>query len=140
MLVSSKGRYALRILTDMAKQDQEEYLPLSDLANRQGLSEKYLESIMVVLVKNGILESARGGSGGYRFKRPPEEISVWDVLEAAESGLVSASCQKKDATPCPRATECCNVPLWQGLDNTIHDYLSSHSIFDLLNTENNSVL
>ena len=132
MLVSSKGRYALRILTDMASRSEEGYLSLGEMASRQGLSEKYMESIMLLLVRSGILESSRGGMGGYRFRRPPEQISVWDILEVTETGLISASCQKKDAEPCTRATECCNVPLWQGLDNVIHDYLASHSLTDLL--------
>lgn len=132
MLISTRGRYALRVLTDMAEHPSDGYLKLKDVAERQNISEKYLESIVQTLVKGGILTGARGKMGGYRFNRPPEEITTWEVLSETEGSLVAAGCQKDGAEPCERQAECRSVPLWRGLDKAIRDYLSQYTVADLV--------
>ena len=131
MLVSTKGRYALRVLIDMAEHHSENYLPLREIAQRQDISEKYLESIVKLMVKGGILSGLRGKGGGYRLGRPPEEITVNEVLRAAEGSLAPVSCLDEDAPSCDRAAECPTLTMWQGLDETIHEYLDSFTIADL---------
>ena len=131
MLISTRGRYALRVLAEMERMGGDSFLPLREISRRQGISEKYLESIMLILVKSGIVEGSRGRAGGYRFKRAPGSVTVWEVLEATEGSLAPVSCQKTDADPCERANECCCVPLWQGLEDVISAYLSRYTICDL---------
>ena len=131
MLISTRGRYALRILTDMAERDDGTFQPLSELAQRQGISEKYLESIMGALVKNGLLEGSRGRFGGYRFKKPAKGITVWEVLALTEGDLAPVSCQKEGAAPCERKDVCRSLALWEELDDMIRDYLSRYTVRDL---------
>lgn len=131
MLVSTKGRYALRVLIDMAEHHSENYLPLREIAQRQDISEKYLESIVKSMVKGGILSGLRGKGGGYRLGRPPEEITVREVLRVTEGSLAPVSCLDEGAPFCNRAAECPTLAMWQGLDETIHEYLDSFTIADL---------
>ena len=130
MLISTKGRYALRLL-DIASHPADEFVKLKDVAARQGISEKYLESIVKVLVKGGILTGARGSRGGYRLAREADQITAWQVLLNTEGSLAAVSCQKDGAEPCLRRADCPSTPLWLGLDRLIYDYLSGYSVADL---------
>ena len=135
MLISTRGRYALRVMIDMAEHLSEGCVKLKDVAERQNISEKYLEAIVHSLVSCGILAGTRGKQGGYRLTRPPEEITVWEILCQTEGSLSSVSCQKEDAAPCERMDFCRSRPLWQGLDRVICEYLSGYSLADLARLE-----
>ena len=132
MLISTRGRYALRVLVDLAEHQSDGYIPLKEVANRQEISEKYLESILKVLVKHGILIGLRGKSGGYRLSKSPDQFSVYKVLQLMEDSLSPVSCLEDNAAPCARMSECRTLPLWQGLDQVIREYLSQYTISDLM--------
>ena len=131
MLISTKGRYALRVLADMAEHQSEDYVPLKEVARRQDISEKYLESIVKALVKAGMLTGLRGKGGGYRLSRAPDRISVGEVLRLTEETLAPVACLEEGSAPCPRMTACRTLPLWQGLYKVITDYLADYTIADL---------
>ena len=131
MMISTKGRYALRFLVDVAEHQAESFVPLRDVAERQGISEKYLEIIVKELVKGGELEAMRGKGGGYRLNRPPEEYSVRSVLERMEGPLAPVACLGPGQKPCPRQADCRTLTLWQGLDRVISDYLAEVTLADL---------
>lgn len=131
MLISTKGRYALRVLIDMAEHGGDSFIPLSDVARRQDISEKYLESIVRSLVKAGILAGMRGKGGGYRLCKKPEDITVFSVLNLTEGELSPVACLAEGSTPCPRMASCRTLPLWDGLNRLICDYLNNHTIADL---------
>ena len=135
MLISTKGRYALRVLVDLAEHQTDAYVPLKEVANRQEISEKYLESIIKILVKDGILSGMRGKGGGYRLSRSPDHFSVYRVLKLMEDSLSPVSCLEDNAAPCARMSECRTLPLWQGLDQVIREYLNRYTISDLMQTE-----
>ena len=132
MLISTKGRYALRVLIDMAEHGGNSFIPLSDIAERQEISEKYLESIVRSLVRAGILAGMRGKGGGYRLCRKPEDISTYSVLSLTEGELSPVACLIDGAAPCPRMASCRTLPLWDGLNSLIREYLESRSIADLM--------
>ena len=131
-MVSTKGRYALRFLLDLAEHQAEGYVPLKDVAGRQEISEKYLEIVVKELVKGGFLAVMRGKGGGYRLNRPSEEYSVKSILELMEETLVPVACLKPGQAPCPRKDRCRTLPLWQGLDPVISDYLEPITLADLI--------
>lgn len=135
MLVSTKGRYALRVLIDMAEHQSEGYVPLKEIAQRQEISEKYLESIVKTLVKGGVLTGLRGKGGGYRLSRSPEDITVGAVLRMTGEVLAPVACLEQDASPCARVAECRTLELWQGLDKLISEYLEGFTIAGLIGTE-----
>lgn len=133
MLISTKGRYSLRVLVDLAEhQGEASFIPLKEIAQRQGISEKYLESIIKLLVTGGVLTGLRGKGGGYRLNMPPSACSVEQVLHLTEGTLAPVSCLEEDASDCPRLADCRTLPIWQGLDQVINDYLSQVSIADLM--------
>ena len=134
-MISTRGRYALRILADLAERQTEETVTLRELAQRQDISEKYLESIVKELVCAGILEGMRGKGGGYRLLRAPEEISVLEVLERMEGTLAPVACLQEGAKPCARAADCRTLPLWQGLDEAVRTYLEQFSVRSLMRKE-----
>jgi len=131
MMISTKGRYALRFLVDVAEHQGDGYVPLKDVAARQEISEKYLEIVVKELVKGGLLAAARGKGGGYRLNRPPEEYSVRSVLERMEGPLAPVACLGPGQKPCPRQADCRTLTLWQGLDRVISDYLAEFTLADL---------
>lgn len=131
MMISTKGRYALRMLIDIAENQGEGCVRLRDVAKRQQISEKYLEIIVRALVQDGCLVGVRGKGGGYRLSRPPEEYSIRHVLEAAEGALAPVACVE-EGQDCPRMSECPTLPLWQGLDKVIGEYLDGFTLADLL--------
>ncbi|MBQ7840513.1 MAG: Rrf2 family transcriptional regulator [Lachnospiraceae bacterium] len=132
MLVSTRGRYALRVVIDLANQNSGAYIPLKDIADRQEISEKYLESIVKLLTKAGLLEGLRGKGGGYKLTKPAEEYTVYSILELTEDGLAPVSCLECSGKACPRAAECPTLSLWKGLDDTIREYLTNITVADLL--------
>ncbi len=133
MLVSTRGRYALRVLVDLAENSNGAYLAMKEVAGRQGISLKYLERILPLLVEGGLIEGMRGKGGGYRLTRKPEEYSIGEILRLTEGDLVPVSCLEEDASPCSRAGECRTLSLWKELNRTINDFLDSRTLADLLN-------
>ena len=132
MLISTKGRYALRVIVDLAEHQAEGLIPLKVIAKRQEISEKYLESIIRMLVKARVLESLRGKGGGYRLKKSPDQYTIGSILCLTEESLAPVSCLEHNADTCPRASFCRTLPLWQGLDKVIRDYLDGVTIADLM--------
>ena len=132
MMISTKGRYALRVMTDLAEHGGGEYIPLKEVAERQDISQKYLESIMVNLSRAGLVESAHGKGGGYRLVRAPEEYRVGDILRATEGSLAPVSCLEDGAPPCPRAAECRTLPMWEKLYAAINGFFDGMTVADLM--------
>ena len=132
MLISTRGRYALRVLVDLAEQNTSEYIPLKEIAVRQHISQKYSESIMTLLSKAGMVEGIHGKGGGYRLSREPADYKIGDVLRLTEGTLAPVSCLEENAGTCSRSGKCRTLALWQGLDKVIHDYLESVTIADLI--------
>lgn len=130
-MISTKGRYALRLLIDIAENQGEGCVRLRDVAKRQQISEKYLEIIVRALVQEDYLVGVRGKGGGYRLNRPPEEYNIRRVLETAEGALAPVACLE-DGQDCPRMSDCPTLPLWQGLDKVIGEYLEGFTLADLL--------
>ncbi len=138
MMISSKGRYALRVMLDMAEQPRSGYIRLKDIATRQDISRKYLESIMAELCKNDLIESAIGKTGGYKLRRPPADYSVGEILQAAEGELAPVACLAKDGKKCESAGCCYTLPFWKGLEEHINQYVNSYTLQDLLNAKENT--
>ena len=137
MLISTKGRYALRILIDMAEHQSDSYIPLKDVAARQEISEKYLETIVKLLVKDGILVGLRGKGGGYRLKKAPGQITVGHILRLTEDSLAPVSCLQANAAVCERAAACRTLPMWKGLYDLINEYLNKYTLEDLVQSGDN---
>ena len=132
MMISTRGRYALRILVDLAENQTDGYITLKEAAERQEISEKYLESIVKDLVREGIVEGLRGKGGGYRLARTADEINVLDVLQSADGTLVPVACLEEGSEPCSRAAECRTLPLWEGLNKVVSEYLGGFTLQDLI--------
>lgn len=132
MIVSAKGRYALRVMVHFARRDTGEYIPLKEIAESEGISQKFLESIMTTLSKAGFVDAVHGKGGGYRLNRPPAAYTVGSILKLTEGGLVVTSCTSQGASACAR-TECCQTkPMWDRLDKMIDDFFEGITIEDLL--------
>lgn len=132
MLISTKGRYALNVMLDLARNSTGEHIVLMDVAERTGISEKYLESILAALSREGLLSAQRGRGGGYLLTRTPEEYFVGDIIRAAEGDLAPVACLKTGDVECPKAAECITLPLWRGLDRRIYEYLDGITLRDVL--------
>ena len=132
MLIYTKGRYALRVMIDLAEQQTDEFISLKEIADRQEISEKYLESIIRLLVKAKVVDSLRGKGGGYRLKKAPEQYTVGSIMRLTEESLAPVSCLEPNADAGPKMGWCRTLPLWRGLDKVINDYLDSVTIADLL--------
>lgn len=133
MLISTKGRYAMRIMLDLAAQDTSEYTPLKDVAARQDISEKYLESIITALGRAGLVEGVRGKGGGYRLTRKPEEYTAFEVITAANGSIAPVACLKDPESVCEREDNCKMQPVYRRLNNVITAYLSSVTVRDIMN-------
>ena len=131
-MISTKGRYALRVMIDLAEQDKGQPVPLKDIAERQGISKKYLEIIVKDLVDGKLVKGASGKGGGYVLLRKPEEYSVGEIVELMEGTLAPVACLSKDADACPRYASCVTLPLWQELDQLVHDFLYQKKLTDLI--------
>lgn len=134
MLVSTKGRYALRVMVELACHSREEYVPLRTIAQQQGISEKYLESILTVLSKAGVIDGLRGKGGGYRLNRDAKDYSVGEILRLAEGTLAPVSCLDCKPNKCERAASCRTLPMWEKLNTLISNYLYSVSLADLIDS------
>ncbi|MBQ1169372.1 MAG: RrF2 family transcriptional regulator [Oscillospiraceae bacterium] len=132
MIVSTKGRYALRVMVHFAQRGNENYIPLKEIAEAEGISQKYLETIMSALSKAGFVDAVHGKGGGYRLNRTPEEYTVGSILKLTEGSLSAVSCTSQGAAACSR-TECCQAkPMWDKLDKMIDDFFEGITIGDLL--------
>ena len=130
MKISTKGRYALRVMVELAQHQGDGYVPLNVIAERQDISEKYLESILKVLVQDKLLTGLRGRGGGYRLTKSPEEYTLASILHATEGSLAAVACLEDHAPECARAGQCPTRPIWEKLDNLIEDYLGSITLAD----------
>ncbi|MDO5140242.1 MAG: Rrf2 family transcriptional regulator [Eubacteriales bacterium] len=131
MLISTKGRYALRVMINLADHQNDGYIPLKTIADQEDISEKYLESIIKLLVKAHLVNGLRGKGGGYKLTKSPDQYNVGSILRLTEETLAPVSCLEKDAAVCPRASECRTLGLWQGLDKVINEYLDNITLADL---------
>ena len=131
-MISTRGRYALRVMIDIAENNDGNYIPLKDIAERQEISKKYLEIIVKDLVKGGLLEGASGKGGGYKLKRKPEKYSVGEILELMEGSMSSVACLSDKKFKCPRKKECETLPMWKEFDNIVHDFFYSKKLVDLI--------
>ena len=132
MIVSTRGRYALRVMIDLAEQGSDSYVPLKDIALRQSISQKYIEAIMTLLSKNGFVNSVHGKGGGYKLNRAPSEYKIGEILRLTEGTLAPVACLECGAEPCSKAPECRTLPMWTELDRRISGYLDSVTIADLM--------
>lgn len=131
-MISTKGRYALRVMLDLAEQTGKEYTPLKDIAQRQEISKKYLEIIVKELVKGNFLTGISGKGGGYKLCRKPEEYTVGEILEAMEGTLATVACLADGAKPCSKAPTCKTLPMWAEFDKMMRDYFYGKTLADLL--------
>ena len=136
MKITTKGRYALRIMVDLAQQQSDEFIPLNQISERQDISVKYSEMIVGLLSKAGLVISSRGKGGGYKLSKAVEQYSVGSVLKAVEGSLASVSCLELPENLCPNAGHCITLPMWRELDRRIDEYLESVTIIDLVNQTN----
>lgn len=136
-MISTRGRYALRVLIDIAENSNGNYITLNDIASRQNISEKYLESILVLLTRGNLLNGLRGKGGGYKLTKAPEEYTMKSVLVLTEGTLAPVACLKDGAEPCLKASSCKTLPIWQGLNKAISDYLESITLADVIERPDN---
>ena len=132
MIVSTKGRYALRVMVHFALADRENYIPLKEIAEAEGISQKYLESIMTVLSKAGFVDAIHGKGGGYRLNRKPEDYTVGSILKLTEGSLNTVSCTTQGSAACNRATCCRTLPMWEKLDHMVEEFFAGITLADLL--------
>ena len=131
-MISTRGRYALRVMIDLAKHEGEGNIPLQSIADRQEISKKYLETIVKDLVRAGLLNGVSGKGGGYSLCRKPEDYTVGEILELMEGTLAPVACLAEDAEVCPRADECLTLPMWKEYYQMIHEFFYSKKLSDLL--------
>jgi len=132
MFITTKGSYALRVMVELAIYGGDGYVPLKEIAKRQGISQKYLESIMSILSKGKLVEAASGKGGGYRLTRKPEEYKVGDIFRLTEGQLSPVSCHAMDGSGCDQSANCITLPFWKGLSDTINDYLDNHTLDEVI--------
>ena len=132
MMISTKGRYALRVMIDIAEHCNGEYIPMKDVVKRQQVSQKYVERIMTMLSKAGFVEAVHGKGGGYRLNRSPDEYIVGDILRLTEGSLAPVACLDCDAEECERADQCRTLPMWKELNDRITDFFDGITIADLM--------
>lgn len=135
MKISTKGRYALRMLLDLAQHQNDGYVALKDIAERQNISKKYLEQIVPVFNKSNILRTNRGFQGGYRLAKAPDKYTVGEILRLTEGSLAPVACLDNDPIECDRSNACPTLPVWQGLYKVINEYLDSITLQDILDGE-----
>ncbi len=132
MLISSRGRYALRVMIDLAEHDDGAYIPMKEVAQRQDISLKYLERILPILVSAKLIEGIHGKGGGYRLTKEPEQYRISDVLRLTEGDLAPVACLECNAEKCARTAECRTLPMWMELNRRVNEYLDSVTIADLM--------
>ena len=134
MMISTRGRYALRVMIDLAEHSNGGYIPMKEVAQRQEISLKYIERIVPVLTKSGCVEGVHGKGGGYRLTRPPEDYTVGEILRLAEGDLSPVACLQEGAKPCPRAAECRTLPMWKKYYDLTRRYFDGITLADLMAT------
>ena len=137
MIVSTRGRYALRVMIDIAEHPNEPYIPLKSIAARQGISEKYLESILKILVQEHLLEGMRGKGGGYRLARTPSEYTIGSILRITEGSMAPVACLDDHPNQCERAATCKTLQMWEGFYKLINEYFDGITLEDLLEQNSN---
>ena len=135
MVVSTKGRYALRVMIDIAKYGEESYVALGDIAKRQGLSEKYLESIIKMLVQNKLVKGLRGKNGGYKLNKPADQITAWDIISITENDFYVVACMDPNAPKCDRVAQCVTLPMWKEFSAEMKKFFQKYTIKDLATKE-----
>lgn len=135
MMISTRGRYALRVLIDLAEHSDGGFLPMKEVAARQDISLKYLEKILPVLTKNSLIEGQQGKGGGYRLTKDPDEYRVYDILRLTEEDLAPVACLTDDAKPCERASECRTLAMWQKFYTLTKEYFSGITLADLMRSD-----
>lgn len=135
MKISTKGRYALRMMIDLAMYEGEGFVSLKDIAKRQEISKKYLEQIVALLNKPDILKTNRGYQGGYRLAKRPQDYTVGDILRITEGGLEPVSCLEQNPIECERCDTCITLPIWQGLSKVISEYLDGITLQDIIDMQ-----
>ena len=136
MRISTKGRYALRVMVDLAERQSDDYIPLKAIAHRQEISEKYLETILPELIKHKFLLALRGKGGGYKLSRPPQEYTVGSILKLVEKSLAPVACLEEDATACNRAGDCRTLPMWKKLQELVDQFFEGITLKDLCRDAN----
>ena len=139
MKISTKGRYALRMLLDLAEHQNDGFIALKDIAERQGISKKYLEQIIPVLNRSDVLNANRGYQGGYKLAKSPDKYTVGAILRLTEGSIAPVACLDHEPVDCPRREDCITLPLWKGLNKVITDYLDSVTLQDLLDNQKDMV-
>ena len=135
MMISTKGRYALRVMIDLAEHQAEGYIPLKEIAARQDISEKYLESILKILVRHKLLSGLRGKGGGYRLTRNPEQYTVGSILRLTEGNLAPVACLEESPVQCPRMSSCRTLPMWKKLYHMVNEFFDGITLADLMAPE-----
>ncbi|MCH5273005.1 MAG: Rrf2 family transcriptional regulator [Lachnospiraceae bacterium] len=136
-MISTRGRYALRVMIDIAENSHGNFIPLNDIAARQEISEKYLESILATLTRGNLLLGMRGKGGGYKLLRNPKDYTLGSILRLTEGSLSPVACLKEGAELCKKSPECRTLPVWKGLNDAINTYLDGITLAELLNQNNN---
>ena len=135
MKISTKGRYALRLLIDLAEHQQAGYISLNEIATRQNISKKYLEQIIPIFNKTDVLRANRGSQGGYMLAKSPDKYTVGDILRCTEGSLDPVDCAGQDPVLCDRSADCVMLPVWKGLSRVINEYLDSITLQDILDQQ-----
>ena len=131
-MISTRGRYALRVMIDLAEHKDEGFIPMKDVVARQEISKKYMEQIMPSLVKSGFVEGVHGKGGGYKLTREPAEYTAGEILRAAEGDLAPVACLSCDAQECPRKSQCKTLPMWEKYNDLINGFFDSYTLENLL--------
>lgn len=131
-MISTRGRYAIRLMISLAEMGKSNYVRLKDISEQQNISQKYLESITIILSKNGLIEAAHGKGGGYKLNRAPEDYKIGEILRLTEGSLAPVACLECNAKPCNRAAECRTLPMWKKFDKLVNDFFDSVTIADLM--------
>lgn len=131
-MISTKGRYSLRILLDLAEHRNGKFIPMKEVAQRQGISLKYIERLLPALKEGGLIESLHGKGGGYKLTREPDQYNLWDILILSEGDLAPVDCLRDHSEQCTRSGYCKTLPIWQNYYNLIKDYFSNISLADIM--------
>ena len=131
-MISTRGRYAIRVMIDLAENGRDGFIPLKEIAERQGISKKYLEILVRELVSGGLVAGASGKGGAYRLLRKPEEYPIGEIIELMEGSLSTVACLADGAAPCPRAAACETLPLWEEYNRLTHDFFYGRNLSELL--------
>lgn len=136
MIVSTKGRYALRVMVCLALRGEDDYIPLKEIAEEESISQKYLEAIMTTLSKAGFVDAVHGKGGGYRLNRKPAEYTIGSILKLTEGGLATVSCTTQGPSACSRSSCCKTLPMWEKLDKMVDEFFESITLQDILKEQN----